>query len=602
MGLRDTLSTLAQLPGLVTLKKELQPRSAEERDCFARNVERNAEQFGNRPAILFEGRSVTWAEFNALANRYARCLKARGTGHGDVVSLFMENRIEFLAALTALNKLGAIAGLINTNLRGRPLAHCIRTTDSKACIFGAELSEALAGVKGELPLQEGSDYLFVPDSNAAAAPNWATDLAAASAGQAPDNLPETRDVKLGDTVTFLFTSGTTGLPKASVWSNRRFLSGSAMSHKAGLKCSERDRLYLCLPLYHGTGLVIGAGAALSSGASMFLRRKFSASKFLSEVREHRTNCFVYIGELCRYLANTPAQPDDRDNPIRNIIGNGLRPDVWMDFKKRFGIRRICEFYGASEGNISFANLLNKDLTVGMTAFEVALVEYDTDADEIVRDGRGRCIPVQTGEPGLLLGRISETAVFEGYTNPEATEQKILRNALEDGDAWFNTGDLVCEVDVGYALGYPHYQFVDRVGDTFRWKSENVSTTEVGEIINGHPQVQICNVYGVEVANADGRAGMAALVLQPGAESLDLEDFSAYVDRELPTYARPVFLRLQADLDVTGTFKMVKGNLKKEGYDPGAVDDPLYVMKPGSKVYEPLDAEFVARIRDGAAGY
>lgn len=602
MGLRDALSTLAQLPGLAALKKELQPRSAEEKDCVARQVERNAEQFGDRLAILFEGRSVTWAEFNALANRYAHCLKARGVHRGEVVSLLMENRIEFLAAVTALNKLGAVAALINTNLRGRPLAHCINTTDSRACIFGEELTAALAAVKGELPLQEGSDYLFVPDSDAAAVPNWATDLAAASTVAPPDNLPETLKVKLGDTLTYLFTSGTTGLPKASVCSNRRLLAAAAMSHRAGLKCSERDRLYLCLPLYHGTGMIVGAGTAFSSGASMFLRRKFSASNFLSEVREHRTNCFVYIGELCRYLANTPAQPHDHDNPLSNIIGNGLRPDVWMGFKKRFGIRRICEFYGSSEGNVSFANLLNKDRTVGMTTSEIALVRYDADADAIVRDGQGRCIPVQPGEPGLVLGKISETAVFEGYTNPEAIEQKILRNALQDGDAWFNTGDLVREIDVGYALGYPHYQFVDRVGDTFRWKSENVSTTEVGEIINGHPQVQICNVYGVEVANADGRVGMAALVLEAGADSLDLEDFSAYVNRELPAYARPLFLRLQADLDVTGTYKMVKGNLRKEGYDPAIVSDPLYVMKPSRKFYEPLDADFTARINAGAAGY
>ena len=622
MGLRDTLSVAVQLPGLLALKKKLAPRPLEERDCFARHVERNAEKFGNRPAILFEGRTVTWREFNALANRYAHRLKARGIGRGDTVSVLMENRIEFLAAMTALNKLGAIAGLINTNLRERPLAHCINTTDSKACIFGEEMTEALAGVKGELPLREGSDFFFVPDPGGDVpdpggevpdaggtspeegnpAPNWAVDLAAESGTASTENLPESREVMLGDRVAYLFTSGTTGLPKASIWSNRRFLASAGMSHSAGLKCTEKDRLYLCLPLYHGTGLIIGAGAVIASGASMFLRRRFSARSFLSEVREHRTNCLVYVGELCRYLANTPARPDDRRNPLETIIGNGLRPDVWMDFKKRFGIRRIVEFYGASEGNVAFANLMNKDCTVGMTTSEIALVGYDTDADEIVRDEQGRCIPVATGEPGLLLGRITEEAVFEGYTNAKATEQKILRNALETGDAWFNTGDLMREVDVGYTAGFPHYQFVDRVGDTFRWKSENVSTTEVGEIVNGHPQVQICNIYGVEIANTDGRAGMAALVLQPDADALDLEDFSAYVNRELPAYARPVFLRLQTGLDVTGTFKMVKGQLRKEGYDPGAVTDPLYVMKPGQDTYEPLDADFAAQIRAGAAGY
>ena len=601
MGVRDTLSVVAQLPGLLALKKKLAPRPLEERDCFARQVERNAEKFGGRPAVLFEGRTVTWGEFNALANRYARCLKAKGIERGDTVSLLMENRIEFLAAMTALNKLGAIAGLINTNLRERPLAHCIDTTGSKACIFGEELTEALAGVKAQLALDEGSDYIYVPDKGNPA-PNWAVDLAAESEAASTENLPDSCETTLGEVVAYLFTSGTTGLPKASIWSNRRFLASAGMSHFAGLKCTEKDRLYLCLPLYHGTGLIIGAGACIASGASMFLRRRFSAGNFLREVREHRTNCLVYVGELCRYLANTPARPDDRDNPLTTVIGNGLRPDVWMEFKQRFGIRRIIEFYGASEGNVAFANLLNKDRTVGMTTAEIALVKYDTDADEIVRDDRGRCIPVESGQPGLLLGRITEEAVFEGYTNAEATERKILRNALEEGDAWFDTGDLMREVEVGYTAGFPHYQFVDRVGDTFRWKSENVSTTEVGDIVNGHPQVQICNVYGVGIANTDGRAGMAALVLEPGTESLDLDDFSAYVNRELPAYARPVFLRLQPGLDVTGTFKMVKGQLKKEGYDPEAVADPLYVMKPGRDVYEPLDDDFAAEIRAGTAGY
>ncbi len=602
MSIRDRLSVLAQVPTLLALKKELQPRAAEEKDCIARRVEANARRFGKRPAILFEGRSVTWTQFNAMANRQAHCLKTSGITKGDVVSLFMENRIEFLAALMALNKIGATAALINTNLRGRPLVHCIGTTTSKACIFGEELTDALADAKGELALEEGRDYLFVADAGTSPAPNWAIDLGVRSEGAPSNNPPDTAAVALGDTMAYIFTSGTTGLPKAAVLSNRRYLAAAAMSHRAGLKCTEKDRLYLCLPLYHGTGMMIGAGAVLCSGASMFLRRKFSASKFLSEVRAHDTNCLVYIGELCRYLNNTPIQPDDAKNPLRNIIGNGLRPDIWMAFKKRFGLKRIMEFYGASEGNASFANLLNKDQTIGLTPNEIALVRYDTDADEIVRDAEGRCVPVAPGEPGLLLGKITEVAVFEGYTNAAATEHKVLRNALEEGDAWFNTGDLIREVAVGYSLGYPHYQFVDRVGDTFRWKSENVSTTEVGEIINGHPQVQLCNVYGVTVPGTDGRAGMAALALNPGTDSLDMDEFSAYVNRELPAYARPLFLRMQPEIDLTGTFKMVKGDLRKAGYNPDAVTDPLYVMKPGGTTYEPLEAEFAAKIAAGEAGY
>ena len=315
MGLRDVVSTLVQVPALLALKKELKPRPYSDRGCFARQVEANAARFGERTAIVFEGRSVTWVEFNALANRYANHLASQGVARGDVVSLVMENRIEFLAITVALNKLGATAGFINTNLRGKPLIHCITVTASKKCVFGEELAPALAEVKGELSLAEGEDYLFVPDAGEAAAPNWASDLTAESAAASPDNPPATMENTLGDTAMYLFTSGTTGMPKAAVLSNRRYIASAAMSHKAGLKCTEEDRLYICLPLYHGTGLLIGVGAAFASGASMFIRRKFSASNFLPEVREHQTTCLIYIGELCRYLMNTPAAEDDHEQSI-----------------------------------------------------------------------------------------------------------------------------------------------------------------------------------------------------------------------------------------------------------------------------------------------
>ena len=404
------------------------------------------------------------------------------------------------------------------------------------------------------------------------------------------------------TALYIFTSGTTGLPKAAVVSNRRYLLTSTLSHRGGLLCDENDCIYLCLPLYHGTGLFLGVGASFMSGASMFVRRKFSASKFLPEVREYGATCFIYIGELCRYLLHTPEQEDDYKTPLCSIMGNGLRPDVWHAFKDRFGIGRIAEFYGSSEGNVGFVNVLNKDCTVGTTTMAVALVKYDVDADEIVRDSEGRCIEVAQNEPGLLLGKITAQTAFEGYTNSEATENKILRDAFKKGDAWFNTGDLMRTIDVGFALGLNHYQFVDRVGDTFRWKSENVSTNEVGEIINSHPQIALCNVYGVEVAKTDGRAGMAALTLADGVKELDLDNFSVHINRELPPYARPVFLRVKPEMDTTGTFKIVKGELRKQGYDLNQMEDPLYVMKPGASTYEPLDASFHEKIRLGAAGY
>jgi citronellyl-CoA synthetase len=284
------------------------------------------------------------------------------------------------------------------------------------------------------------------------------------------------------------------------------------------------------------------------------------------------------------------------------MGNGMRPDIWMGFKQRYGITRVCEIYGASEGNVAFANLMNKDLTVGMTSAEVVLVQYDVDQDEIIRDDNGKCIEVNAREPGLLLGKITPDTIFEGYTDPTATEGKILRNALADGDAWFNTGDLMRTVDVGFSLGYDHYQFVDRVGDTFRWKSENVSTNEVGEIINGFDQVKFCNIFGVEIPGADGRAGMASITLNDEVHSLDLDRFSIYVRDVLPSYAVPVFLRIDEDIDVTGTFKMLKGDLRKQGYDIAQMGGPVYVMKNGDTSYSILEADYVEALNNANAGF
>ena len=602
MGIVDVASTLAQVPALLKLKKGMVPRPPDVTDSFSARVEGQAARIPDRNAIIFEGQAVTWHEFNALANRFANYLSAQGVARGDTVSLMMDNRIEFLAMIVALNKLGAIASLINNNLHGLSLNHCVTVTESKKFVFGSEVAEAVNEIKGELDIAEGSDYYVMPDGDDTSGINWAKDIAAESADASAENPASTGETTIGETALYVFTSGTTGLPKAAVMSNRRFLMASDMVAKAGLKCTEKDRLYICLPLYHATGLMIGVGASWASGASTFVRRRFSASKFLDEVREHNCSCFVYIGELCRYLVNTEAKPDDHKNPLRAMIGNGMRPDVWMDFKNRYKVKRIVEFYGASEGNVSFANLLNKDLTVGMTSAEVALVKYDVHNDEIVRNALGFCIEVGDGEPGLLLGKITPDTAFEGYTDPDASEGKIIRSALEEGDAWFNSGDLMKTVDVGFTLGYPHYQFVDRVGDTFRWKSENVSTNEVGEIINGFDEVKFCNVYGVAIPGADGRAGMAAITLEDNVERLDLVRLAAYLDHELPGYAVPVFIRIQPEIDVTGTFKMVKGDLREQGYNIDDFEDPVYVMLPGSSEYQHMDATTLAEIRAGTAGF
>ena len=342
-GLKGLLSACREIGTVIAAARHLKPRAASVIDSIGLRVEENARTFGDRPMMLFEGSTITWGDFNALANRYAHGLAKRGVGRGDTVSLLMENRIEYLAAIAAVSKLGAIAGLINTNLRERPLIHCINVTESKLCIIGEELVGSVEEVKAELNLNEGEDYIYVPDAGGQPAPNWMIDLAAETADAPDDDPSSTGTVTLGDSALYLFTSGTTGLPKAAVVSHRRYLTGAITSSKALLKCDENDRIYICLPLYHGTALMIGFGPALASGASMVVRRKFSASRLLDEVREHNATCLIYIGELCRYLLNQPVRPDDADNPLRSIAGNGLRPDVWMEFKQRFGIERIAEF-------------------------------------------------------------------------------------------------------------------------------------------------------------------------------------------------------------------------------------------------------------------
>ncbi|RLQ22657.1 long-chain-acyl-CoA synthetase [Seongchinamella sediminis] len=602
MTIKDITSTLSQVPTLLSLARYLKPKPPGTRDCFAARVESLAQRHGDSSALVCEGQELTWRQLNGLANRYARALKGIGMKRGECCALFMENRVDFLACLIALNKLGVIAALINTNLQGKALSHCLEITDARWCLFGEERLAAIDEVRQGTGAAAINTWIFAADSARESCPNWATDLAEESEYEPPTNPPETAEGTIADKALYIFTSGTTGLPKAAVMSNRRFILTSTLASHAGLQCDINDRIYLCLPLYHGTALFLGAGAAFNTGASIFLRRKFSATQFLPEVREYGTTCFMYIGEICRYLMSTPQAPDDYQNPLTKVMGNGLRPDIWMEFKERFGISRVAEFYGSSEGNMGFVNLLNKDCTVGTGSLPHTLVKYDVEADEVILDDKGFCIKAEPGEPGLLLGKISKVAEFEGYTSAEATEKKIMRDVYESGDAWFNTGDLLKTVDVGFALGLPHYQFVDRVGDTFRWMSENVSTNEVGEVINTHPQIKFCNVYGVELPNTNGRAGMAAILLEDGEEKLDLDSFSAQVREQLPTYARPLFLRLLPEMDTTGTFKMLKGELREQRYDPDQVSDPLYVMKPGSDRYEPLTRDFASLVLAGKAGY
>ena len=578
------------------------PPAPNEIASFGLLAEQNAAAYPNEVAIICEGETVTWQDLNQRANRVASFLAEQGVGHGDCVSLFMQNRIEFVVQLIGITKLGAIGGLINTNLIKQQLKHCITLTESKKCIFGEELTAELNEIRDELGLQDGSDYLFVRDTGTQPAPNWAVEVDSQDSGLADKN--PTHDVEIGNTAFYIFTSGTTGLPKAAKFSHRRLIPTAAMAAHLVLRIEQKDRMYNCLPLYHGTGLAIGLASAFTAGASTVLRRKLSVSAFWEDIKKHNCTSFVYIGEFLRYLLSHPESPEDRKNPVRAIIGNGLRPDIWHTFKNRYDIERIGEFYGASEGNAGFANVFNKDCTVGLGTAPAIIVAYDVANDEIIRDENGFCIEVPQGEAGLLLIEITSKSEFEGYTSREASDKKVIRNALVEGDSYFNSGDLMKVVDVGFAWGQKHYQFVDRVGDTFRWKSENVSTNEVGELINQHDDIIFTNVYGVEVPGADGRAGMAAIVLREGLDiqDMNINSISSHIRENLPGYARPIFLRLLSELPTTSTHKLQKNDLRDQAFHPEQVADRLFVLKPGEQIYSPLDSDYYSQIMQRSVSF
>ena len=568
---------------------------------LAHTFQDTTNRFAERPFLYFEDEMWTYADTNKAANILATYLTSTGVKHGDRIVLFMENRPSFVISLLALNKIGAIAVLINTSLTGDPLIHCINSSDSIKCILGAEQADALEDVLDQINITKQEDFLWSKDTDQYSLPDWAIDLQAQLDNSNDKNLDETNSVKAKDVACYIFTSGTTGVPKAAICPNQKLIAASINIKMAGYRINEKDCMHNSLPLYHSTGLMLGLCAVVQAGASTFIKRKFSATSFWDEVQQYNTTALVYIGELCRYLANSEPRQAEQNNPLKVMVGNGLRPDVWDTFKDRFQVNRIVEIYGASEGNALFMNLLNKNKTIGMTNADVALIEYDVAEDEVLKTDDGFCKRILNHDPGLLIVRIGPNAVFNGYTDAQATEKKILRNVFDEGDAWFNTGDLIKTVDVGYSLGKTHYQFVDRIGDTFRWKSENVSTNEVGEILNGYKDVNMSNVYGVQIPGCEGRAGMAAFSLDD-AESFDWQAFSDYVENSLPKYARPLFIRIIQEMDTTGTFKLKKNDLRNEAFDIGKVSDPIYCLKPNSSNYVVLDNEWLQTINSEQAGY
>jgi acyl-CoA synthetase (AMP-forming)/AMP-acid ligase II len=564
--------------------------SEQSHETLAWQLQQQAAARPSAPWLFFEGERYSYAQANRLVNRHVHAYRALGIAKGDVVALGLENRPEFLWHLFALHKLGAVASLLNTNLQGESLAHAIRICRPRHVVVSAELWPSLAACREHLPKLPGSAIdVDVDERTPARSVNtqvWNERLL----GAAETDPVETGQHRLSDLAAFIYTSGTTGLPKAAVVRHHRMYRASRIWAGAAFAYRSGDVLYNCLPLYHANALLLATGSVLTAGVSMALSRKFSRTHFWDEIRRYDASGFIYIGELCRYLMNTEPSPRDRKHRVRVISGNGLRPDIWRSFQRRFGVRRIVEFYGATEGNCITLNFLGIAGSVGPKLPGMALARWDSEKEDFVRDPNGQLLRAHVNEPGVLLGRIRRHAEFDGYQDKQASESKVIRNAFQVGDAWFNTGDLL-RMDALH-----HLHFVDRLGDTYRWKGENVATSEVQEQLSQLPQVREVNVYGVGVPGAEGRAGMAALVLVDG-QSFDPQALRRHVERHLPPYARPLFVRILPELSATSTFKLKKGELQKDAYNPHTLSDPLYVLLP-QQGYVTLTPELYDSIVNG----
>eukprot|EP00002_Diphylleia_rotans_P019437 TRINITY_DN3762_c0_g4_i1.p1 TRINITY_DN3762_c0_g4~~TRINITY_DN3762_c0_g4_i1.p1 ORF type:complete len:641 (-),score=136.07 TRINITY_DN3762_c0_g4_i1:1512-3434(-) len=557
--------------------------------------ESRADALPNKPMVVFDDQTWTYSEMDRYANRFAYWAISVGLRQGDVVALVMENRPQYICCWLGLAKVGVVTALINTNLRGKPASHSVAISKAKHVIIGSELVEAVGPV-----LQEALPTLQFWSYGGTFEKFQYLDYALQGM---PDSRPSRElrsQVTPLDPLFYIYTSGTTGLPKAAIIKHSRFfLMGQTAVNL--YRMGSEERLYCCLPLYHSAGGALGVGMVVGPGATLVLRRKFSASTFWEDCSKLECTAVQYIGELCRYLLATPPSKYDTDHKVQKAIGNGLRPEIWPKFQTRFNIKTICEFYGSTEGNAALFNAENRVGAVGflpligMRVSPIQLVKFDVQSETPIRGSDGFCIPCAAGEVGELIGKIipgDPLTRFDGYIGKGNTEKKILRDVFSKGDEYFRTGDLLKFDSEGF------FYFVDRIGDTFRWKGENVSTNEVAEVLSVYPGVKEVNVYGVAIPNMDGRAGMASVVLDES--SFDFKAFYKHVCDQLPAYARPIFLRISPEIEITGTFKHRKVELVKEGFDPISIKDKLYFADAKNATYIPLTPDIHQEICKGKA--
>ncbi|XP_054859660.1 long-chain fatty acid transport protein 1 [Eublepharis macularius] len=592
---KTALRDLLGLSVLIQVKYELyrhQKSNSNVPKIFQSVVRRHPDKV----AMIYEATDDKWTfrRLDEFSNAVANFFSQQGFLPGDVIAIFMESRPEFVGLWLGMAKVGIEAALINFNLRLDSLLYCVKTSGAKAIIFGGELSAALSEVNGML----GKNMIkfcsgeMSPESVPADTKHLDPLLALASKSP-PAQVPAKG---LDDRLFYIYTSGTTGMPKAAIVVHSRYYRIAAFGYYA-YRMTPNDIIYNCLPLYHSAGNIMGVGQCLIHGLTVVIRKKFSASRFWDDCVKYKCTIIQYIGEICRYLLNQPVREAEMQHQVRLAIGNGLRPTIWEDFTQRFRIKQIGEFYGATECNCSIANLDGKVGACGFNSrilpnvYPIRLVKVNEETMELIRGPNGLCITCRPGEPGLLVGRINQEDPlrrFDGYVNESATNKKIAYNVFKKGDQAYLSGDVLVMDELGYMY------FKDRSGDTFRWRGENVSTTEVEGILSHILSKTDVAVYGVEVPGVEGKAGMAAIA-DPEAK-LNPNVLYQEMQKVLPPYARPIFLRLLPQVDTTGTFKIQKTRLQRESYDPHQTSDRLYFLDVKLGKYLPLDESMFERIR------
>ncbi|KKK46018.1 MAG: Long-chain-fatty-acid--CoA ligase FadD17 [Candidatus Lokiarchaeum sp. GC14_75] len=549
-------------------------------------VEQNAENLPDHTAFLFEDSSWTWQSLNQESNKISNFFLKLGIESGDIVTIMMENSAEFLFITTGINKIQGISSLININQRKQALIHAFEISEGKWFIIDGSSLKAFNEVFDDLNIAK--ENVFV-SNNLENLEHPFRDLRKILDEISQNNPDTTFKSNLRDDSTYIFTSGTTGLPKAAVQNNARLLNPFGM---LALKLTPKDVLYSPLPLYHSLSMIVGWAAVVQGGSAFGFRKRFSASEFWNDVKKFGATCCLYIGEVPRYLINRPKSEYVENNTFKKMLGLGLRKDIWETFKSRFHVQHILEFYGATEGAGGLFNVNEKPGMIGRITIpkSIIVVKVNEETGEFYKDEQGFLIQCSPGETGMMLAIILPTGNFKGYKDKSKTNERVLNNVLEENDSYFNTGDLV-------SLHEDHWvSFADRFGDTYRWKGENVSTMEVESILNTFEGMDMCNVYGVEMPDAEGKAGMISIVCED--KTFDTDSFSKFISENLPKYTIPIFIRIKDELEFTGTHKLRKVNLRKQGFDVDKIKDRIYFWNSKSSKYELFDREQYQNVING----